>query len=586
MGLEEARSAADRTAIGHRRKWGSRVVAAVASGCLLAGLVSGFVAGYFAGEGNVLERGRASLSRHVLFARAALGSDDQAVVWKERETTLHTLRYATFRVAPDTGRAGALEEIDGRLVVATALGRLLYLSPSGRLEGLDPNVPLGLDALRKSPLLDDPLFALSSFKVYDLLVRPAAPGSFELYASHSRFESERCFQFVVSRITVHAEADGALASSGAWQDVFVARPGCLRPKDRGWKFLGIGAGGRMVLLDDQTMLVGVGDHQFDGFNDSWAAAQDPATDLGKLVAIDISSGKSRVYAVGARNPQGLLRTRDGRIFETEHGPQAGDEINLVRDGANLGWPLATYGVNYGFPRRDWPFNKHPGSHEGYAKPAMAFVPAIGIGNLVQPDPVAFPMWRDDLLVASLRAHTLFRVRAEGEHLVYAEPISFDGQRLRDIVQLTSGRIALLSDGNEVLLLQNASAREDASAQFIVSGLGSLTSLPEETHGDSADPAQRGRELFQLGCASCHSVDGQVGAGPPLAGILGRRVANHPGFRYSPALAAYDGRWTEELLLAFMTDPQGTFKGTTMPPLTLDWKDAPSIVAYLQSVPAP
>jgi aldose sugar dehydrogenase len=585
--VTDARHAADGTADRVRPpRWSRRVAVSVALACLLGGLVSGFAAGYASGVGNLLERGRAALSRQVLFARAALGDDDQLIEWREIETALHTVEYATFRVAPDTGRGGALEEIDGRLVIATALGRLLYLDPSGRLVGLGATVPLHLDALRKSPLLDDPLFALSSFRVYDLMVRRTGPTSFELYASHSRFESERCFQFVVSRTSVSVSGGTLLVGSGAWSDVFVARPACLRPKDRGWKFLGIGAGGRMVLLDDRTLLVGVGDHQFDGFNDSWAAAQDPSTDLGKLIAVDLASGAARVHSVGARNPQGLLRTRDGRIFETEHGPQAGDEINVIREGVNYGWPIVTYGVNYGFPRRDWPFNPHPGAHDGYAKPAMAFVPAIGIGNLVQPDPAEFPMWRDDLLVASLRANTLFRVRAEGDHLVYAEPIAFQGHRLRDIVQLADGRVAMLSDGNEVLLVRNAARHGGASPSFVVTGLGALEPLPEEAQSGSTQPAQRGRELFQLGCASCHSLDGQVGVGPPLAGIVGRRVGSHPGFRYSPALAAYDGVWTEELLLAFMTDPQATFHGTTMPPLTLDWKDAPSIVAYLQGIRAP
>jgi glucose/arabinose dehydrogenase len=60
--------------------------------------------------------------------------------------------------------------------------------------------------------------------------------------------------------------------------------------------------------------------------------------------------------------------------------QGGDEINRIRDGGNYGWPLATYGVNYGYPRRDWPFAKSQADHEGYDKPIFAFSPAIGPSN--------------------------------------------------------------------------------------------------------------------------------------------------------------------------------------------------------------
>jgi glucose/arabinose dehydrogenase len=131
--------------------------------------------------------------------------------------------------------------------------------------------------------------------------------------------------------------DGIKATTGKWEEFFTARPGCLRPKDRGWRFLGLGAGGRVVQYDDHTLMVSVGDHQYDGFDDSWQSAQDPATDLGKIVLVDIATKKARVFATGVRNPQGLAILRDGRIIESEHGPQGGDEINLIRDGANYGW---------------------------------------------------------------------------------------------------------------------------------------------------------------------------------------------------------------------------------------------------------
>ena len=144
----------------------------------------------------------------------------------------------------------------------------------------------------------------------------------------------------------------------------------------------------MVQSGDDTILVSVGDHQFDGFYDSRAVAMDPATDLGKLIELNIKTGVSRHFARGLRNPEGLTIARDGRIWESEHGPQGGDEINLMVEGRNYGWPIVTYGMAYGYPPKNWPFNPRPGGHDGYTRPRFAFVPAIAPTNMVAPDPKA------------------------------------------------------------------------------------------------------------------------------------------------------------------------------------------------------
>lgn len=563
-----------------------RGLALFAAILLLASGVGGFWAGYRVRDLNFVARAPAALEKRVVLARAALGIDTQVVEWRDVVTNLHTLQYAAIRIGPDIGPGGAIAEVDGQIVVATPHGRFIRIDPDLRLGSLGITVPMGLDALRASSIIDDPLFAVSSFRIYDLLTVPRDGSQYDLYVSHSRFVSDDCFQFVVSRLRLAARPD-LHAPDQEWSDVFVARPGCIRPKDRGWKFLGMAAGGRLAVLDARTLLVAIGDHQFDGFNDSWAAPQDPATDLGKIIAIDMITGGSRIIASGVRNPQGLLVTRDGRIFETEHGPQGGDEINLVREGGNYGWPVVTYGVNYGYPRRPWPSSTEQGQHDGYDRPAMAFVPSIAISNLVQPAPDEFPYWRDDLLVASLRANTLFRVRAEGRQLVYAEPIRFEGKRLRDIVALADGRIAILTDESVLLLLRNAERHTTESKAFTVKGLAGLPPpLPSEMRRTTDSPENKGREVYFLACASCHSLTGEMGAGPPLAGIVGRPIGKYPGFDYSPALAGSDGNWTEELLVSFITDPQRHFAGTTMPGITADWLEVPNIVAYLRTIRAP
>lgn len=570
-----------------RASWyslGRRLVALIP--LVLAVGAAAFWAGIAAQRGGLPERARHFYERWLLATRAdVMGTDTQTLEWDSVVTNLHTLEFIEIRVGPPMGGGGALTPVGAHLVMASPLGRFSYLSSRNRLGPIALTAPMGVEALRKSRYNDDTLFAWHHFRIYDLIAIPTGTNKYDLYASFSRYVREDCFQFALYRARLETTDDAVRAASADWEEIFTARPGCLRPKDRGWRFLGLGAGGRMVQLDQHTLLVGVGDHQYDGFNDSWAAAQDPATDLGKMVAIDTGTKHARVYATGVRNPQGLTVMRDGRIFDTEHGPQGGDEINLIVDGGNYGWPLATYGVNYGYPRRDWPFAKSGATHDGYLKPVFAFTPAIGISNIVEANPAEFPLWNSDAVLGSLRGSTLFHLRIEGDRVRYVEPIySRAGLRFRDVVALPDGRIATLTNNGTVMIFRNAELHAREPRSIAVSGFATLSAAyPEEVPPPNLTPAARGKQVFGVSCSNCHSPGRDAGAGPPLGGIVGRRVGGAPGFAYSPALAHYDGVWTEELLLSYLTDPQRHFNGTVMPPATLDWLEYPSLVAYLATL---
>ena len=114
-------------------------------------------------------------------------------------------------------------------------------------------------------------------------------------------------------------------------------------------------GGRIAFLPDETLLLSIGE----GF-DYRDQAQALGSDLGKIVRLDregrppadnpladTAGARPELYTVGHRNPQGLLvDPRDGTVWEHEHGPKGGDEINRIRPGLNYGWPLTTFGVDY------------------------------------------------------------------------------------------------------------------------------------------------------------------------------------------------------------------------------------------------
>jgi glucose/arabinose dehydrogenase len=211
-------------------------------------------------------------------------------------------------------------------------------------------------------------------------------------------------------------------------------------------------GGRIVRYDEDSVLFSVGSLL-------------PTTlegDYGRIQQIRLSDGAASVFATGNRNQQGLFVDRaSGLVFETEHGPRGGDEINVLQKGHDYGWPHVTYGTNYTVvddASVEETCVTKCGSHEGYDLPLFAFVPSIGIGNLLRypANGGQFQRWGGDLLVASLREQTLFRLEYDDGRIIYAEPIPL-GERLRDIALLPNGSIALKTDSQKLLILTRAGA---------------------------------------------------------------------------------------------------------------------------------
>lgn len=150
-----------------------------------------------------------------------------------------------------------------------------------------------------------------------------------------------------------------------------------------------------------------------------------------------------IYSYGHRNIQGAaLHPVSGRLWTHEHGPQGGDEINLPVAGVNHGWPVITYGVNYGIGTR---------IGEGTAKPGMAqppyyWVPSIAPSGMSFYDAERFPAWRGSLFVGSLKFRLLVRLEIEDDRVVHEERM-LQGElgRIRDVRQGPDGLLYLLTD---------------------------------------------------------------------------------------------------------------------------------------------
>jgi glucose/arabinose dehydrogenase len=157
------------------------------------------------------------------------------------------------------------------------------------------------------------------------------------------------------------------------------------------------------------------------------------------------------WTLGNRNMQGAaLHPQTGELWTHEHGPQGGDEVNVMRPGLNYGWPVITYGVNYGLGTR---------IGEGQAKPGMVqplhvWVPSIAPSGMAFVGGSQFPQWQGNVLVGALRGQMLVRLVLDGEKVIREERL-LQGRagRIRDVRMGSDGLVYLLSDGTDGALMR-------------------------------------------------------------------------------------------------------------------------------------
>ena len=159
--------------------------------------------------------------------------------------------------------------------------------------------------------------------------------------------------------------------------------------------------------------------------------------------------KPEKYTLGNRNIQGAaLHPETGTLWTHEHGPQGGDEINVIRAGVNYGWPVITYGREYGTG-----FSIGEGTQKpGMAQPLYYWVPSIAPSGMAFYAGDKFPRWRGDLFVGALRDRLLVRLRLDGERVVSEERM-LEGVlgRIRDVRGGPDGYLYLLTDSSDGVL---------------------------------------------------------------------------------------------------------------------------------------
>jgi glucose/arabinose dehydrogenase len=229
------------------------------------------------------------------------------------------------------------------------------------------------------------------------------------------------------------------------EDIFLQSPGSPTPMHYG---------SRIVPDGDGHVFVTTGEHFTE---EERVYAQDLDKTFGKIVRVATDgtvpednpftgerAAQNNIWTLGHRNIQGAaIRPESGELWIIEHGPAGGDELNLIEAGANYGWPVVSYGVNYDGTEVGEGLYRH--EDEGFAEPVYYWDPVIAPGGMTFYEGDMFPDWEGDILIAALIAGGLVRLEMEGDRVAGEERLVTDLGRVRDVAVDADGSILAITD---------------------------------------------------------------------------------------------------------------------------------------------
>src|SRR5262245_25998010 len=343
---------------------------------------------------------------------------------------------------------------DGRMLVTEKVGPVWLVTPQGA----------------KTPVANAPaVLYQGQGGMLGIFLSPRYATDHNVYLTYSEPGEEQGTSGLAlarARLTI---GEGAASLDGLqviWRDM---------PKGRGGQF-----GAQIAFSPDgQYLFLTVGDRQ------RMTPAQDPNTEVGKILRLTLDGkpapgnpmagrtgantrplidpprdtevaktapvistytltgpnlAPAETWSSGHRTPYGLAFAPDGRLWEVEHGPRGGDELNLIEPGKNYGWPLVSYATNYnGVPIPS------PDTRSEFVKPVIYWTPVIAPGNLVFYKGAMFPQWQGSALISGIATMSLSRITFDGTGgATPAERWSI-GKRLRDVEVAPDGALWMLED---------------------------------------------------------------------------------------------------------------------------------------------
>ncbi|QFU77543.1 PQQ-dependent sugar dehydrogenase [Halioglobus maricola] len=315
---------------------------------------------------------------------------------------------------------------DGRLLVTEKQGGLKLISPHSWTTVEISGVP--------------EVFAEGQGGLMDVLVHPDFADNSFIYMSYSvPLDDGSTTQVARARLVADKLED--------LETLFTALPAYSERRHYGSR----------LLLDSGYLYITVGDRG------NRKLAQDLSTHNGKVIRLKESGevpadnpfvatagARPEIFSYGHRNPQGIAKhPGSDAIWVAEHGPQGGDEINILKAGTNYGWPIITYGEEYGGGKIG------EGTHKaGMAQPMVYYTPSLGVGGIDFYTADTYPGWEQSLLVSGMRLTRLNRLELDGAGVGRETRLLGNANmRIRDVQVGPDGLVYLLADRSRLIRLE-------------------------------------------------------------------------------------------------------------------------------------
>lgn len=327
---------------------------------------------------------------------------------------------------------------DGQFLVTERPGRLRSIAADGSLSEPIEGLP-EVDARGQGGLLD-------------VAVGPDFANDRMIYWSYAKRVEDG---------TVTAAARGVLsddlASLSEVAEIFVQDPVSQATKHYG---------SRIAFDGEGHVIITTGEH-------SDAPEREKAQDLdatwGKVIRLNLDGsipednpyaqggGAPSVWSYGHRNIQSAAYGPDGTLWIIEHGPLGGDELNAIKPGANYGWPVVSYGLNYD----QTPVGSGEARAEGMEEPTYYWDPVIAPGGMIFYEGETFSDWQGDILVGSLRPGALVRLTLEDGRVTGEERMLTDVGRVRDVEETAEGELLILIDDENGSVMKVTPGEQDS-----------------------------------------------------------------------------------------------------------------------------
>lgn len=274
----------------------------------------------------------------------------------------------------------------------------------------------------------------SRFAITDIAILSQTPETAQLLISYPRYNSARdCVTVVVHSYQANLGTKPSLKRGKLW---FQSSP-CV-PISAVQH-----AAGRMEVIDSKNAYLTIGDLGYPQIGDK--------SKRGNLGTVSkISANQVRQVSSGHRNAQGILLIGKD-LYTSEHGPRGGDELNLIQQGIDYGWPTVTYGEPYS--PGDYVKPTNPESHNGFRKPLTYWVPSVAPTELIQlPAESSWGQWSSSIVMGTLREESLIFIQMNNKRVVGQMQTVNVNERIRDLDVTKDGAIIATTDSGKLLII--------------------------------------------------------------------------------------------------------------------------------------